>query len=155
MFFSLTLFAQEKDVEKKAEEEKLPEIKQVTEKDVYKKIKEIEALSYKEAIDALFKLNLLSEDVIEAENDKCTQEVMVKVKDKDGNEKMQKKRLTYKEKKFCYKKVLEFRMEYTKKVYALRRVLLKKQQQEQLEFLKKDEAEIMKGLEELHKKYSK
>ena len=151
LFISFSVFSQSPESEKTIE---VQAPKKIQAAGILQRIDVLKTKNYSEVIASLDDLENQVMRFVEQENLQCVSEVDVVEKDDEGNEFITKRKLNHKERKVCFKKVVEFRMQYVEKFYELRVVLLSKLHKSQLKDLK-DQNELNKSeLEKILTKYN-
>ncbi len=98
----------------------------IQEEDLLKTIENLKNKNYDDAIIGLGELDKALDQFVEQENLECISEVPYTYLNDEGIRVSAKKKLNYKEKKVCLKKVIEFRITFLKHKLGLRKILLKK-----------------------------
>ena len=108
-------------------DETLPGMKKamIQEADLLKTIEALKEKSFDDAIVGLAELDKALDQFVEQENLECISEVPYTYLNDEGVRVKAKKKLNYKEKKVCLKKVIEFRITFLNHKLGLRKILLK------------------------------
>lgn len=125
----------------------------IQEKDLIKHLEELKSKEYEEAISGLDHLAKRLDQFVEQENLECISEVAYSYVNESGERVTAKKKLSYKERKVCLKKVIEFRLTFLTSKLELRKVLLKKLYDKELKDLEDSFKLSQEELKQALKKY--